>query len=384
LRGLGGCYENGEIATQGIEVLSFNMPLKIEIILPAPELDLVLPVVEEMVEDGIVLIKEADVRLHRVKARLLPGNLRVADIMTDNPRAVKPRASASEVTRLLLAGPFTSVPVVDDQGRPVGIVTEGDLIRRAGMPIRLGLLRDMTQENLDATLSAMSERHAADIMTSPAITVHEDLAAQRAVRQMLEKGLKRLPVINRHGSLTGMLSRFDVFRTVTRETPEWRAIRDRNVRVEDIGRVGEIMRRDARAVKPDAPLEEVMKIIDEKDIRRVMVVDNAGKLLGMIFDRDLLRLFAGHRVGIWDRIAGRLTFTAMGQKHRAAIEDAQKRTAGEIMKTDLITVNEDTTLDEAIRIMTDHRIKLLPVTAGDGTFLGIVTRNMLLSLHFQG
>jgi CBS domain-containing protein len=383
LRGLGGCYENGEIATQGIEVLSFNMPLKIEIILPASELDHVLPIVEEMVEDGIVMVKAADIQLHRVKARLLPRNLRVADIMTSNPKSVRLNSSAADILKLLLASPFNSVPVVDEQGKPIGIVTQGDLIKRAGMPIRLGLLRDMTQDNLDATLRTMSEKHAREIMTSPVMTLTQDIAVQDAVKQMLNKDLKRMPVVNRQGILTGMLSRFDIFHTVTHETPEWEAIQDLGIGVGNIRRVGEILRRDARAVKSDTPLEEVMKIIDENDIQRVMVVDYEGRLLGMIFDRDLLGLFAGHKVGIWDRIASKLTFTAMGQKHRAVIENAQKHTAGEIMKKDLITANEDMPLDEAIRLMTEHQIKLLPVVADDGKFLGIVTRNMLLRLPFQ-
>jgi len=220
-------------------------------------------------------------------------------------------------------------------------------------------------------------------MTSPVMTLTQDIAVQDAVKQMLNKDLKRMPVINRQGILTGMLSRFDIFHTVTHETPEWEAIQDLGIGVGNIRRVGEILRRDARAVKSDTPLEEVMKIIDENDIQRVMVVDYEGRLLGMIFDRDLLGLFAGHKVGIWDRIASKLTFTAMGQKHRAVIENAQKHTAGEIMKKDLITANEDMPLDEAIRLMTEHQIKLLPVVADDGKFLGIVTRNMLLRLPFQ-
>jgi PII-like signaling protein len=60
LRGIEGFYENGKIATRSIEILSFNMPLKIEIILPTTELDIVLPVVEEMVKDGVVLVKKAE------------------------------------------------------------------------------------------------------------------------------------------------------------------------------------------------------------------------------------------------------------------------------------------------------------------------------------
>lgn len=378
LRGIEGCYENGEMATQGIEVLSFNMPLKMEIVLPASELDRVLPIVEEMVEDGIVLVRESESHIHNLKARLLPGNLRVADIMTTDPKAVRPQTPVSDIVRLLLDSSFNSVPVVDEQGRPVGIVTQGDLIKRAGMPIRLGLLRAMTQDNLDATLQALSERHAKDIMTTPAITTYQDSDLQQIIKQMLAKNLKRMPVVDNQGKLTGMLSRFDVFRTVTRETPAWRAIKDQGIDVGNIRYVGEILRRDVRAVKADTPIKEVMKIIDENDIQRVMVVDGEGKLMGMIFDRDLLELFAGHRVGIWDRITSRLTFTAMGQRHKAAVEAAKKQTAGEIMRKDLITIKEDATLDEAIRLMTNHQIKLLPVLAGDGKFIGVVTRNMLL------
>jgi CBS domain-containing protein len=73
----------------------------------------------------------------------------------------------------------------------------------------------------------------------------------------------------------------------------------------------------------------------------------------------------------------------MGQKHKAALEKAGKKTAGEVMKRDLITVSEETTLDEAIRLMTINQIKLLPVVAKDNTLVGVVGRKMLLSLPFR-
>ncbi len=252
------------------------------------------------------------------------------------------------------------------------------------MPVRLGLFREMAQEHLDATLEELSKKRASDIMTSPVVTIAEDLIIPLAAKLMIADGLKRLPVVNRDGVLTGNLSRSDIFRTITRETTEWRTIEAQSIEVVgNICRVGEVVRRDVRAVRPDTPLEEVMKIIDENDIQRVMVVDESGKLLGMIFDRDLLGLFTGHRIGIWDRIAGRLTFTALGQRHKDVLEKATKKTAGEIMKKDLVTVNEETTLDDAIRLMTIHQIKLIPVVAKDNTLVGVVGRKMLLSLPFK-
>ncbi len=201
LRGVAGCYESGEIATQGIEVLSFNMPLKIEIVLPASEMDRVLPMVEEMVEDGIVVVKETTMRVHRVSARLLPRNLRVADIMTHKPSSVTPDTSVAEIVKILLAGSFNAVPVVDAGQKPVGIVTQGDLINRAGMPVRLGLFREMAHEHLDATLGELSKKQAADIMTSPLVTITEDLFIPQAVKLMIANDLKRLPVVNQDGVL---------------------------------------------------------------------------------------------------------------------------------------------------------------------------------------
>ena len=377
-RGIAGCYENGEVSTHGIEVLSFNMPLKIEIVLPAAELDRVLPIVEEIVTDGIVMVEEMELRVHRVNARLLPRNLHVRDIMTRSPRSVPLSATAADIVRILLSGTFNSVPVVDEHGKPVGIVTQGDLIQRAGMPIRLGLLRDMGAGNADATMQHMAGKTAAEIMTQPVITVPEDMPVPQAVDRMLQHGLKRLPVVNQDGVLTGMLARVDVFRTVTQENPDWTAISKHGIEVSHARTAADIMSRDAHTVPASASVEEVMRLIDDSDLQRVAVVDAAGRLLGIISDRDLLRIFAGHRIGIWDRVASRLTFTAMGQRHKAAVAEARKRTAGEIMRTDIVSVREDTPLSEVIRVMASKQLKRLPVVGPGNEFRGMISRDSVL------
>jgi PII-like signaling protein len=64
-RAICGCYENGEVASHRVLDLSYNMPVKIEIILPAPELERILSRVEEMVTDGIVIVEHKEIRLHR-------------------------------------------------------------------------------------------------------------------------------------------------------------------------------------------------------------------------------------------------------------------------------------------------------------------------------
>ena len=64
-RGVAGCFENGEVASHRVLDISYNMPIKIEIILPPQEVERVLPHVEEMVRDGIVMVQEREISLHR-------------------------------------------------------------------------------------------------------------------------------------------------------------------------------------------------------------------------------------------------------------------------------------------------------------------------------
>ncbi|MDY0041537.1 MAG: DUF190 domain-containing protein [Desulforhabdus sp.] len=297
-RGIGGAYENGEVATQNVLVLSFNMPLKIEIMLPSAELDLVLPVIEEMVREGIVAVRTMLVHTHKTERRLLPRHFKVKDIMTPSPKRVTASTSLKEVAQLLMSSIFTGVPVADKDDRPIGIITQGDLIYRAGIPMRLGLLAASDRGKVTAVLDSLAPREAQEVMSSPAVTISEENFATQAVKLMVQKDVKRLPVVDKHGKLTGMLSRLDIFRTVMRESPDWEAFRGQSIQVNNLRVVADIMRRDTAAVPPETPVEEVLRIIDKNDIQRVAVVDEDGTFLGLISDRDLLNAFADYHPGI--------------------------------------------------------------------------------------
>lgn len=372
-RAMAGCYENGEMASGSLEVLSFNMPLKVEVILPAAQLDELLPRIEQIVTDGIVAVEDMQVRVHRAEKRLIPRQLRVKDAMTPSPHTVSPSTPLAEVVRLLLTHSFNGVPVIDEEGRPAGIITQKDLIRRAGMPLRLGLLARLGEHEVGDFLAGIGDRTAADVMTTPVVTVREDQRLSEAVELMLHRGLKRLPVVDPGGRLTGILSRFDVFRTIASESPDWQKIREQRVTVANVRTVGDIMRRDAHSVPPDAPLEEVARLIDDSDIQRVAVVDADGRLLGLVSDADLLSVFLEHRAGLWDLLKSRLGLSGAARRQAGG-----GRTAGEIMKTGLLTVREETRIDEAIRLMAEHGIKRLPVVDEAGRFLGLVSRDSLL------
>jgi CBS domain-containing protein len=152
--------------------------------------------------------------------------------------------------------------------------------------------------------------------------------------------------------------------------------------VDNLRVVADIMRRDSISVLPETSVEEVMRLIDCNDIQRVAVVNQEGDFLGLISDRDLLVAFSEHDQGIWDYFVSKIPFTERGSRHKQLQEHLLARTAGEVMKTDIITVQEDAPIHEAIRLMIERSIKRLPVLDAKGKFQGMVSRDALLRLGF--
>lgn len=384
-RGVVGCYESGELATGRIEILSFNMPIRIYIVVPAAETERVLDGLNGMVTDGIVALHDLNVLSHRTRNAFFPRQFLVRDIMTRDPRKVAADTSLSDAARLLLSSIFTGLPVVDHDNRPIGVLTQGDLIRKGGLPLRLGLLAASDQEHRDALLNRLSSLRVDEVMTSPPVTIAADRPLTEAVALMLEKDVKRLPVVNENGHLIGMVSRLDIFRTVMRESPDWNAFKAQKIEVAHLKRVGDILRRDVHTVLPETPLNEVIRIIDDNDIQRVAVVDAEEKLVGLISDRDLLEYFKPKQEGVWRLLAKvkhpfEQEACRTGDLHKCLTET----TAGAVMTTELITVGDEMLIEEAIALMIDKGLKRLPVVAAEGRFKGMISRDSLLRTGFGG
>lgn len=381
-RGVEGSYENGGIATQWIEVLSFNMPIRITVILPASELDSVLPGIQDRVTDGIIALRDMDVIFHRTSGSLLPKNTRVREIMTAAPASVRADTPLDVVAKILFSSTFTGVPVVDESGFPVGVIAQGDMIYRANLPFRINLLTADEKSKDHAAIQELGKKHAREIMTQPAVVIDQDRTATEAVHLMLEKNVKRLPVVNKSKKLVGILSRLDVFNAMLQGRPDWRSFQEKNIQVENLKYVSDITRRDVCTVLPDAPVDTVIQVIDSNDIERVCVVDSQGFFLGLISDRDLLIAFADRHPGILEYLSSRIPFTDKGRRYRELQEHLKAKTAAEIMKTQVVTIREDAPLEEAIRTMLEKVIKRLPVVDQEGRFKGMLSRDSLLQAVF--
>lgn len=380
-RGQAGYYENGEVASATLEILSHNLPLKIEIILPEAELDIILPEVVERVTDGIVVVEEMVVHSHRSAYRPLPRNLLVRDIMAQPAVYVTEQTPVDTVVRLLMAQDFNAVPVVDAERRPIGIITQSDLIKRAQMPLRLGLLNDLEREAVDAFFAQAANLTARDVMTAPVVTIAADAPVSEAVELMRRRELKRLPVVNGDGRLTGMITRLDVFRAaVSVPAEQTRERLQRYVEVGDVPRVRDLMNRETGTVSPDTTIGEVLRSLSAGRVQRIAVVDDEGRLLGVVTDRDILAALGGRAGGV---VRSVLDLLRLGGTRRRPAEITLDTTAAEIMATDLVTIDEHAPLDEAMALMVKHGLKRLPVVDADGRYHGMISRAEILRLSFS-
>jgi CBS domain-containing protein len=377
-KGIAGCYENGEVATHGVEVLSFHMPLEILVIMPKADSARLLPQLEAMVDEGLMTVEDQEVHWHKCRKRMVPRQVRVKDVMTPNPRTLPLQAAASEALRLLLAATFHGIPVLDAQRRPVGMLTQGDLLRQTPFPVKLGSLRHFDASHLEAMERLLDGKRVADLMSRPVVVIKEDDLLSKAVDVMLMKDVKRLPVVAADGSLAGMLSRLDVFRTIMDRSPDWSAFDQGGVKLRDITLVKDAMRTDTPTLPPSAPTWEAVKLIDTTSIKRVAVVDPEGKLLGLVSEQVLLAAFSAHTGGMLDVILASLSFPALARRHKALLKALRARTVGEIMLTDIHSVREDDPIEEALQLMVARKLKRVPVLDGQGRFKGMLTRDTLL------
>ena len=134
---------------------------------------------------------------------------RVKDIMTSDVVAVRPDAPYREMVATLRGHRVSGLPVVDAEGIVVGVVSETDLLARRAMAGRPGWLPRRGHVTL-------AELTASDLMTEPAVTTGPDELVSSVARLMSSRRLRRLPVVDRHGHLVGIVCRSDVLSVFSR------------------------------------------------------------------------------------------------------------------------------------------------------------------------
>ena len=145
-------------------------------------------------------------------ARSIP----VGDVMTRDAIAIRTHADIHEVAGLLSEHRISGLPVVDEEGVVVGVVTEADILSMTGME-KVHTFKDILRHLLGEPLPERKRgNNVGEIMSSPAITTRPDADIRDVARILDERRIKRLPVVDERNRLLGVISRADIVRAMRR------------------------------------------------------------------------------------------------------------------------------------------------------------------------
>ncbi|MGA4863015.1 CBS domain-containing protein [Streptomyces lavendulocolor] len=138
----------------------------------------------------------------------------VNDVMTSTVVAVGLDAQFKEIVAAMRKWRVTAVPVLEGEGRVVGVVSEADLLAKEELRDEEPTLTGQKDHLADyAKAGAVTAR---DLMSAPAVTVAAGATLPRAARLMAEHRVKRLPVVDEQGILKGIVSRSDLLKVFLR------------------------------------------------------------------------------------------------------------------------------------------------------------------------
>lgn len=148
----------------------------------------------------------------------------VKEIMTRKVVSIREEDTVEEAAKILSEEGFSGIPVVDENRVLVGIVTEGDLIRRASringpsyLEVLGGIIPLESKKSFIEHVQRSMGYLVKDIMTKDVITANKEDTIESVATIMVKKRVKRLPVVDSEDKLIGIISRRDVMNSIYNE-----------------------------------------------------------------------------------------------------------------------------------------------------------------------
>lgn len=138
--------------------------------------------------------------------------------------------------------------------------------------------------------------------------------------------------------------------------------------------VGDVMSRDPITATPDTPLTEVIRILAERRISGLPVVDQNGKLVGVISETDLMWRESGVTPPAYIMLLDSVIYLENPARYDRDLHKALGQTVGEVMSSNPMTISPDKSLQEAARLMHERGVHRLPVLDANEQVVGILTR----------
>ncbi|MBM3532233.1 MAG: CBS domain-containing protein [Alphaproteobacteria bacterium] len=209
------------------------------------------------------------------------------DIMSLAVCTASPDTPINHIAMTFTDRQISAVPVVDDENRVLGIVSEGDLLRRVELgsaPRARWLDLFASNESLAREFVKANGRTAKDVMTAPAITV-DDTADVVDIAELLDtKRIKRVPVV-RDGRLVGIVSRADIVRALIVAAKSWgrkREVDDKTIRMKIV---------EAIRLQPFIDADKVNVVVEDGEVNLWGQVESAAQ-------RAAIRVIAENTRGV--------------------------------------------------------------------------------------
>jgi len=275
---------------------------------------------------------------------------RVSSYMSSPVYVVKPTDTLAYARNLMLSKDISRLVVVDDQARPVGVITITDIANVIlGRPDR-----------------ELDEIMVKEAMSSDVKTIEYNKTIKTAAYMMLKYGIGGLPVVDESGELVGIVTRSDLVRAFSE-------------RYKGVFRVAEIMRGDVTIARRTHSVTYIVKLINTDPSAKVVIVDEDRKPIGVIARRDVafLEPLVLARRGKESYIR-RKTASPIVEEKLIPARKYLVPLAEDIMTKNPIVAYLDEDASEAALRMVEHRIGCLPVVDRDGVLKGIVTKREIL------
>ncbi len=142
-------------------------------------------------------------------------SVKTKDVMTKNVAFVTGKTSLKEAADTMAHNGISGVPVVEDNTKVIGILSEKDFLSHMGAQDTITFMGVVAEclKGSECVAVPIRELKAEDIMTSPAITVDQDTTIMEVANTFKEKKINRVPVTDKDGNLSGIISRADILQS---------------------------------------------------------------------------------------------------------------------------------------------------------------------------
>lgn len=359
--------------------LSDHPPVVIEWIDRADRITRTLPTLNELLPRALITLEDVQIYQAVLHAQgPFHTEYTAGDIMHTTPHTLPPATSLGSVLRAMLEHQQSTIPILDERGAAVGVITEHELAGRAGLLLPLRLLRLLSSDERATLLQALDleTRPARAIMNHEPRSIYMGAALPQALITMIEWDYEQIVVTNREGTLAGLLSCTAVLQHVTEQNEEDEhsgSVRDSTPPTP----VQLVMQPSVARVPAAQPLNEALHQVLNTPHRYVVVLDEAGHICGSLSDEDALRRLEGEERTAWIAALQRAIPTDISELPGGG------RCVADLMQHDVVTLSPTMSIIEAGGFLLQKNTERAPVVDGEGTLLGLLGRNGLLRALVQ-